>query len=335
EADCIILVWYLLLLALQWWRYEHTDDSGRRALLWLALGAMPGPLLANIAFFALSGTIAIAVGGAVWVVFVACLVIGLVAPDLTDVRTLTLSVVVHFVAGLLVVSTFASTLSAIQWAAGGATQPSPGALGRIAAACAAGYAPVTRLLRVTIELLLFGARADPIQAASRAGERLSDDPTLALRSLRESLALPYAALVDGSGRAVAYSGQPPQQLARHPLSTADHTLGHLEIGLRPGQQTLQRSDHHVLAVLPPALAQLMHARTLRTQLQASRAAVVAAIEEERRRIRRDLHDGLGPRLTGVAYAADAARNILDRNPLRATDLLTGLRAEAGEAILEI
>src|SRR5215470_561637 len=81
ETNFTILAVYLLLLALQWWRYEHTDDSGRRALLWLALGAMPGPLLANIAFFALSGAIAIAVGGAVWVVFVACLVIGLVAPD--------------------------------------------------------------------------------------------------------------------------------------------------------------------------------------------------------------------------------------------------------------
>jgi signal transduction histidine kinase len=44
---------------------------------------------------------------------------------------------------------------------------------------------------------------------------------------------------------------------------------------------------------------------------------------------------LGPRLTGVAYAADAARNLLDREPQRATELLTGLRAETGEAITEV
>jgi signal transduction histidine kinase len=186
-----------------------------------------------------------------------------------------------------------------------------------------------------MELLLFGPRSDPIQAASRAGERLSDDPVPALRSLRESLALPYAALVDGSGRAVASSGQPPESVARHAVSASDPTLGHLEVGLRPGQQSLRRSDRHVLTVLAPALAQLMHARALRAQLQASRAAVVAAVEEERRRLRRDLHDGLGPRLTGVAYAADAARNVLDRDPTRAADLLTGVRAEAGEAILEV
>jgi signal transduction histidine kinase len=79
----------------------------------------------------------------------------------------------------------------------------------------------------------------------------------------------------------------------------------------------------------------MQARALRAQLETSRAAVVAAIEEERRRLRRDLHDGLGPRLTGVAYTADAARNILGRDPARATDLLAGLRAQAGEAITEV
>src|SRR5262249_31212756 len=60
-----------------------------------------------------------------------------------------------------------------------------------------------------------------------------------------------------------------------------------------------------------------------------------AVEEERRRLRRGLHDGLGPRLTGVAYAADAAGNILGRDPARAADLITGLRAEAGEAIDEV
>jgi two-component system, NarL family, sensor kinase len=329
------LVAYLLVLAVQWWRYEHTDDVGRRALLWLALGAVPGPLLAIIAGFAAPGAVGLALGLAAWVAFVACLCIGLAAPDVRDVRALALTVSVHFVAGLLVVSVFATALSAIELAAGRAVDLSPGALGVIAAACALAYTPAARALRVVMELLLFGPLSDPIQAASRVGERLSDDPVPALRSLRESLALPYAALVDGSGRAVATSGPPPVSVARHPVSATDPTLGHLEVGLRPGQQALRRSDRQVLTVLAPALAQLMQARALRAQLQASRAALVAAVEEERRRLRRDLHDGLGPRLTGVAYAADAARNVLDRDPARAAELLTGVRAEAGEAILEV
>ncbi|MDT5036120.1 MAG: two-component system, NarL family, sensor kinase [Micromonosporaceae bacterium] len=329
------MVAYLLLLAVQWWRYEHTDSAGRRAVLWLALGTVPGPMLAAIIGFAGSGVTAAVAFGFAWVVFIACLGIGLVAPDLRDVRGLAVTVVVHFVAGLLVITVFATVLSIMELSAGRAVRPSPGALGLIAAACAAGYAPATRWLRVLIEVLLFGTRSDPLRSASRVGQRLSDDPIPALRSLRESLALPYAALVDGSGRVVAASGRPPESVARHALSATDDTLGHLEVGLRAGQQALHRGDQQVLAVLAPALAQLMHARTLRAQLQTSRAAVVTAVEEERRRLRRDLHDGLGPRLTGLAYAADAARNVLGRDPARAADLLTGLRAEAGEAIGEV
>jgi signal transduction histidine kinase len=329
------VVAYLLLLAAQWWRYEHADSADRRALLWLALGAIPGPLIALVAGFAVSNAVAALLSAVAWIVFVVCLGVGLTTPDLRDVRAITLALVVHLVAALLVVSVFASVVSAMEVVAGHPVHPSPGALGIVAALCAAGYAPVVRLLRVVIETLLFGVRSDPMRAASRAGERLGDDPVPALRSLRESLALPYAALVDGSGQAVAASGQPPELVARHALSATDDTLGHLEVGLRPGQQALQPGDRNVLAVLAPALAQLMQARALRTQLQASRAAVVTAIEEERRRLRRDLHDGLGPRLTGVAYAADAARNVLGRDPGRAADLLTGLRAEAGEAILEV
>ena len=41
-----------------------------------------------------------------------------------------------------------------------------------------------------------------------------------------------------------------------------------------------------------------------------------AREEERRRIRQDLHDGLGPTLTGIALSADAAANLIDSDPAR-------------------
>ena len=329
------LVGYLLVLATQWWRYEHTGSSGRRALQWLALGAVPGPLLAAIANFAIPYEPLAVLCLAVWIVLVGCLVIGLAAPDLRDVRAIMLSVSVHSITALLVVSVFAAVIALTETFAGRPVTLAPGTLGLIAAACAIGYAPFARLFRQVIELLLFGARSDPIQAASRIGERLGDDPVPALRSLRESLSLPYAALLDESGQPVAVSGQQPESVVRWRLVAGDDTLGCLEIGLRPDQESLLRGDEQVLAVLAPALTQLMQARRLRAELQASRAVVVSAIEEERRRLRRDLHDGIGPRLTGVAYAADAARNVLDRNPARAAQLLAGVRAEAGEAIVEV
>jgi signal transduction histidine kinase len=70
-------------------------------------------------------------------------------------------------------------------------------------------------------------------------------------------------------------------------------------------------------------------------LQKSREEVVSAVEEERRRLRRDLHDGLGPTLSGVAFATDAARNQLRSDPDKADELLALLRADTAGAIAEI
>jgi two-component system NarL family sensor kinase len=334
-SGLIELVDYLLLLAMLWWRFEHSDAATRRALQWLALGAVPGSLIAGTAGFTLSPSGAAVVVLLVWAVLLAGLVVGIAAPEIRDIRRLTLSVSAHALTVLMVMSVFAGVLAGLDTIAGHRVTLAPGALGLIAAACALGYTPFARLFRQIIEILLFGARHDPIQAASRAGGQLGEDPVPALRSLRESLALPYAALVDGSGQVVAGTGSASGVIVRRPLSATDPGLGRLEVGLRAGQSQLLRGDEQVLSVLAPALGQLMYARRLGADLQASRAAVVEGIEEERRRLRRDLHDGVGPRLTGLAYAADAARNVLGRDPERAATLLSGVRAEAGEAIAEV
>lgn len=84
----------------------------------------------------------------------------------------------------------------------------------------------------------------------------------------------------------------------------------------------------MLRVVAPLLAQ-----TLR--LRASREASIASIEDERRRLRRDLHDGLGPTLTGAAYAADAALNLMARDPSAAHPQLASVRVSIEDAITEI
>jgi two-component system NarL family sensor kinase len=107
------------------------------------------------------------------------------------------------------------------------------------------------------------------------------------------------------------------------------------VGLRSGELRLRGSDETVLDVVAPALGQALHARLLTTELRRSRGEVISVVEEERRRLRRDLHDGLGPTLTGVAYAADAARNLLGTDPAAADTLLDGLRTDTANAITEV
>jgi len=74
---------------------------------------------------------------------------------------------------------------------------------------------------------------------------------------------------------------------------------------------------------------------LTSDLQRSRQRLVTALEEERRRLRRDLHDGLGPTLAGVTLEIGAARNLLGRDPAAADALLARLQAETKAATAEI
>ncbi len=233
--------------------------------------------------------------------------------------------------GLTFVAVFVGAASAIALTGGSA---SVGAMAVVGALCAAGFGPLAALLRGAVDRMLFGDRDPPIAAASRVGERLADDPVPALQALRSALALPYAAL-ERDGHVVAASGRAPGAVRRLALRVGERTAGELVVGLRPGTSGLDATDETTLAIVAPALAQTLLARELARQLQDSRAGMITAVEDERRRLRRDLHDGLGPTLTGVAFAADAARNVLAADPTRAAELVAGLRRDVADAIAEI
>ena len=113
-----------------------------------------------------------------------------------------------------------------------------------------------------------------------------------------------------SGEIAAY-GTAPELRHAIGLSYDGTPVGELIVGLRSGQHRLSPPDIAVLRLLAGPLAVAAHATALSAALQESRVGIVTAREEERRRLRRDLHDGLGPVLAGIAFKADAARNTLD------------------------
>jgi len=174
---------------------------------------------------------------------------------------------------------------------------------------------------------MYGHRGDPYVAISVLSRTLSDslhvESTVpaAVEAIGRTLAMEYVAVVTPTGSMEAEYGSPrhPDVLSV-PLVHHDHVVGELRLSHRPGEQLRER-DRRLIADLAPQVAAAVHAVTLARELQAARQRLVGLREEERRRIRRDLHDGLGPALAGLTLTLEAVRNLADSDLDRANRLL--------------
>jgi two-component system, NarL family, sensor kinase len=205
------------------------------------------------------------------------------------------------------------------------------------AVVAVGFAPARDRLQRWVDRRLYGERHDPIRAMARLGERLRGAPggdvlAAVLQTVCETLRLPAASLHVEDGTEVAAYGRRGAAGESIPLEHEGQQVGALLVSPRTGEHRLGAADRQVLEVLAAPVAVAVHAVLLSQELQRSRERLVAAREEERRRLRRDLHDGLGPTLTAVTLKADAARSALAAAPDRADGLLAELRGDAKQAI---
>jgi signal transduction histidine kinase len=322
----------LVLVGHTWWRIERADRDDRWALVWMALAAGSAGLVSGLIMFAAGSDFGGLLAVALFTLVGPAMFVGATRPEVVDVRGLVVGAVVFAVVVIAYVSVFMTAVSFLHLLTG-RDQPT-GTLAIIGGVIALGVHPLRVVLRGVVDELLFGERPNPLDAAGRVAGRVTDDPVVALRAIREALVLPYAALrIDGTE--VAKSGTEVTHTRALDLALGGDAVGSLVVGLRPGDLSLSRDDEHVLRLVAPLLAQAVQSRTLAAELQASREGTITALEEERRRLRRDLHDGLGPRLSGIAFTTDAARNTLRQDPEGADAMLRALRAETVTAIEEI
>ena len=190
--------------------------------------------------------------------------------------------------------------------------------------------PLRSRLQSAVDQLLYGERGDPLKVASRVGRSLGAGLPETLDEIRMALRLPYVGVVV-DGKALATGGVLDGPSADLPLEG-----GTLVVGLRRGETRLDPADARLLGLLSGPLSTAVQATTLLEQLQLSRERLVVAREEERRRLRRELHDGLGPLLTGIALSADTAANLAGRTPDAALqEKLSAVRSDTRSAIQEV
>ncbi len=194
---------------------------------------------------------------------------------------------------------------------------------RIAASIAAvGVAlavlPVRSLVQRVVDRLFYGQRNDPYRALSDVGQRL--DAVAAsggvlpavVEAIASSLRLPYVAIErPGDGSVLASWGDPDLAatagIERWALTFQGAPAGSLVASPRRGETAFDAQDRRVLSDIARQAGPAVRAEALTADLLDSRQRLVTAREEERRRLRRDLHDGLGPMLTGLGLNLDAAR----------------------------
>ena len=207
---------------------------------------------------------------------------------------------------------------------------------------ALGMAPARGLVQHAVDRLLYGQRRDPYAALTSLGNQLSaavatdDVLSVVVGTVREALRLPYVAvtLADEQWPAAA-AGSATTGSVDLPLRHGGRDVGMLTVGLRDRQRFLDPADERLLMGFAQQAGAAADVVRLARDLRRSRDQLAVAQEEERHRIRRDLHDGLGPTLAGVALGLDAARRaVADAEPETAA-LLSAMEAEVKGSLNDV
>ncbi|MBO4275110.1 two-component sensor histidine kinase [Microbispora triticiradicis] len=204
----------------------------------------------------------------------------------------------------------------------------------LAAALFAGafFQPLRRTLQRGVDRMLYGSAGDPHVLAGRLTEELRRaGPAEALASVvavvREGLGVTGLALEVAGGRPrYVESGEVGADPRRVPLVWHGELVGSLLVGPQGPRRFPAAHDERVLATLTPYAADVAHAVRMAASLQRSRERILATREEERRRLRRDLHDGLGQTLSSMAMTINVARLSLKDSVTAADKLLVDLRS---------
>lgn len=202
------------------------------------------------------------------------------------------------------------------------------------------FHPLREWLQRGANRLMFGHRDDPAGMLAHLARQLESTPddnsvlTGLVETIANALKLPYAALQVGP-EIVAQFGRPSGTLKRIPLLYQYQEIGWLRLAPRSPGEGFSLADERLLATIAPLVAATLRADQLNSELRASRREIVTSREEERRRLRRDLHDGLGPVLASLALQADTAHELADDDPVETKQLLVGIMKEAQTAVADI
>jgi signal transduction histidine kinase len=306
-------------------RLRRSAGEERLQLLWLVWGALTVPiaLLTGWAVHFVWGDrgepvfdAALALSS---VALPATIGVAILRHRLFDIELVLSRTLTYLLLVVAVVSTYALLLLATDRVFGNGTVGGLLAVGVVAVAVHPAYS----FLRRWIERWVYGLRSEPHEAIRLLADRAdAADPEGLIDAVTAAVA--EALRADRARIGPVGSGVP--------LLHRGERLGDLAVDLPPGR-ILSAADKSLLDDLARHAAVLVRAERLTKELRESRSSIVTAREEERRRLRRDLHDGVGPSLAAIVLKLNAAQSRADPDERNA--LLTETRDEVRSAIAEV
>jgi signal transduction histidine kinase len=303
------------------WHRSGADERG--ALSWVLVGLIATVVLGAVAA-ASSTSVGVWVSAAAAVPLPAAVWLAVLRHRMWDVEVVLSRSLVLVALSAVVVAVYVALVGLL----GGALGAGTGAPIVATAVAAVLVLPLHRWLQRQVNRLVFGEAEDPYAMLRRLGARLdaaSDPVETAHRVLPEVLAqvtralrTPFAA-VRGPQGVLAAVGTEPAVVDEVPLVFGGTSVGALVVG-RSGDGR-GRAELRVLHEIAAPLAVTVHAASLADDLRRSRERLVTSREDERRRLHRELHDGVGPALAAAALQIETARELVADDPAAAVALL--------------
>jgi signal transduction histidine kinase len=213
------------------------------------------------------------------------------------------------------------------------------------------FQPLRQHLQRDVNRLMFGERDDPYAVLGRLSARLEAVaaapvvlPTI-VETVAEALKLPYAAIALKEGeqftivaehaRPSVWARKPDGNMEILPLVYQLEMIGQLRLAPRAPGEPFSPTDKRLLETIARQTGIAAYNVRLTQDLQRSRERLVTTREEERRRLRRDLHDGLGPALAAMSFKLDASANLVGPDPEHARNLIVDLKTQIQTFLADI
>ena len=211
---------------------------------------------------------------------------------------------------------------------------------------AVSFHSIREQIQRAINRLMFGHRHEPYLVLENLSKQL--EPVIAVeeilptivRTIAQALRLPYVALeYEGTHKIVAsYPAEDHVntiEITSLPLIYQSQKIGELRLAPRGRGDVLSPSDLKLLETIARQASIAVYNVGLTADLQRSREKLVTTREEERRRLRRDLHDGLGPVLATMSFQLDAVHNLIESDADQARAITSELKQQVQSSLSEI